>query len=453
MSDLQRAFLGGPNSRIVEPAAGGPPVVANPSEEEQIGRLVERIVRLGAKRGAPFGRDDVSVVKAPLRICPLGAHIDHQLGVVTGMTIDQSVMLAYAPSGDGSVYVESMNFEGGAHFALDEIPPYRKGDWANYVHGAVNALRQRHGVCNGMIAVVGGAMPIGGLSSSAAVTTAYLLAMEAINNLALRPLDNVELCRLTENGYIGLNNGILDQSVILFSAEGHLTRIDCQTIEIVRIPAPQLGSSLGGNSWASGRTPDFAVLVVYSGVTHALVGTDYNNRVAECQAAARQLLSADGLSVPADARLRHVPPEVFAEHGDELDAPLYRRARHFFGEMARMTQGIDAWGQGDLGEFGRLITASGESSIKWYECGSPQLITLYETLRETPGVYGTRFSGAGFRGNCIALIDPAKKEQIAEAVHARYPQAHPEEAERYSIHFCRPDGSARLLTPTHGESW
>ena len=90
------------------------------------------------------------------------------------------------------------------------------------------------------------------------------------------------------------------------------------------------------------------------------------------------------------------------------------------------------------------MNESGESSVKYYECGSPQLITLYEILRETPGVHGARFSGAGFRGNCIALVDPAAGDSIATAIHRRYPVTHPEVADRYSIHFCQPDGRAEL---------
>ncbi len=98
------------------------------------------------------------------------------------------------------------------------------------------------------------------------------------------------------------------------------------------------------------------------------------------------------------------------------------------------------------------MTESGESSVKWYECGSPQLITLYDILREAPRRVWDAPAGPG-SGNCIALIDPAARETIAEAVHARYPQAHPDEAARYSIHFCRPDGSVRLLTPSGGDNW
>jgi galactokinase len=378
-------------------------------------------------------------VRAPLRICPLGAHIDHQLGVVTGMTIDRSLLMAFVPTDDGSIHLESLNFSQPAEFTLTSIPAYAKGDWANYARGAATALLAHHPLRRGMVGVLGGTMPIGGLSSSAAVTTAYLLALEAVNELDVDAAENVEHCRFTENRYIGLNNGILDQSVILHSDHHHLTRIDCESIQVDRV--------------ASSLTPDelrrkFGVLVVYSGVTHALVGTDYNNRVSECRSAAGALLRHAGASVPEDVRLRHVAPALFAEYGDQLEGSLARRARHYFGEMARVEQGVAAWARGDLAALGELVTASGESSIQWYECGSPQLVTLYEVLRAAPGVYGTRFSGAGFRGNCIALIDPAQGDQIAEAVHRAYPQAHPEIADKYSIHFCQTDGSATLLPQT-----
>jgi galactokinase len=378
---------------------------------------------------------EVRIVRAPYRICPLGAHIDHQLGIVTGMTIDEPILLAFAPTGDGSVHVESVNFPGQTTFPVAAPPPHQKGDWANYVRGAALALQQEHQIEQGFVGMIGGSMPIGGLSSSAAVTTAYLLALEAINRLVVEPAENVALCRYTENRYIGLNNGILDQSVILFSAENHLTRIDCLSVEVERVAAER----------ASAAAQPFEIAVVYSGVTQALVGTDYNSRVAECQEAARRMLEASGEVVPADPRLRHVPVSVYQAQEGSLPDNLRRRARHFFGEMDRVASGIDAWRQGDMATFGRLVNASGQSSVENYQCGSPQLITLYETLRDAPGVYGARFSGAGFRGNCIALIDPAARDAVAEAVHARYPLAHPDVADRYSIHFCRPDGPARLL--------
>ncbi len=405
-----------------------PPVILARPETEQIDHLVAQL-----KRAFPdVDPATIQVVKAPLRICPLGAHIDHQLGHVTGMTIDQSILMAFAPATNGSIYIESLNFEAPVSFELNQVPPYNPGNWGNYIRGAVLALQRRYKPEYGLVGIVGGNMPIGGLSSSAAVTVAYLLALEAINRLDVLPKTNVSMVRYTENEYIGLNNGILDQSVILFSRQNHLTLIDCETFDIGQVP-----TKIKPNS--------FEILVVYSGVTHVLVGTDYNSRVAECQEATRQLLDYAGLPVDSNPRLRHVSPEIFEADGHRLPDNLHKRAVHYFGEMRRVTAGVDAWQTGDLTHLGALVTESGESSIKYYESGSPQLKTLYEILRETPGVYGTRFSGAGFRGCCIALVDPTRRGTIAEAIHRHYPAAHPREAQIYSIHFCQPDGRAGLL--------
>jgi galactokinase len=404
-----------------------PPVHIARSEAERIEILTRQL-----ERHHQVDPATVRVVKAPLRICPLGAHIDHQLGLVTGMTIDQSLLMAFAPTADGSVLVESEDFEPAVSFDLNHVPPYAARDWGNYIRGAVLALQQQHQLTHGLVGVVGGEMPIGGLSSSAAVTITYLLSLEAANGLDLSPKENVDLVRFTENKYVGLNNGILDQSVILFSQHNHLTFIDCETVAVDQVASPL-------------QSGDFEILTVYSGVTRGLVGTDYNSRVAECQKAAQLLLTYTGQKPATDPRLRHVDPAIFAAEGHRLPAPLQKRAAHYFGEMQRVIDGIEAWQHADLNRLGQLVSESGESSIKYYECGSPQLITLYEILRDIPGVYGARFSGAGFRGNCIALIDPAARETIAEAIHRHYPVEHPAEADIYSIHFCQPDGRAGLI--------
>lgn len=409
-------------SHVVSPPT--PPIRTAQPEAERVANLISRL-----KRHPQVDPARIGVVRAPLRICPLGAHIDHQLGQVTGMTIDQSILLAFAPATDASVHIESFNFEPAVAFNLNHVPTSTPRDWGNYVRGAVLALQQSHPLQHGLIGVVHGDMPVGGLSSSAAVTIAYLLALQAVNHREEPPEKNVTLVRFTENHYIGLNNGILDQSVILFSERGHLTFIDCQTFQVDRIPA------------APTNRP-FEILAVYSGVSRVLAGTDYNNRVAECREAARLLLRYAGQPDQPKARLRHVQPAIFRAEGDRLPLNLKRRASHYFGEMQRVQDGVAAWREGDLSRFGTLMSESGQSSISNYECGSPQLISLYEILCDTPGVYGTRFSGAGFQGNCLALIDPAAREAIAEAIHRRYPAAHPTEAPAYSIHFCQPDGSA-----------
>src|SRR5688572_746226 len=168
-----------------------PPVRLARSEAEQIDQLCAHL----KKHQPAVDPETIQVVKAPLRICPLGAHIDHQLGRVTGMTIDQSVLLAFAPTSDGQIWLDSLNFTPPVAFCLTQVPPYQPKDWGNYIRGAILALQQEYPLYSGLVGVVGGDMPIGGLSSSAAVTIAYLLALETLHRLVLPPKTNIKLVR------------------------------------------------------------------------------------------------------------------------------------------------------------------------------------------------------------------------------------------------------------------
>lgn len=393
-------------------------------------RIEELKQHLQQRTGCADG--DIRVVYAPLRISPLGAHVDHQDGLVTGMTLDRVILLAFTPRADRRVCVESLNFPGRVEFALDDIPPQSAKAWGNYVRGAAAALQQRHVLQTGIDAVVDGTMPIGGLSSSAAVGVAYLLALETANDLVISVEENIQLDRYIENVYLGLKNGVMDQSMILMGEPDKLTYLDCQSMRVEKIPIPH-------------EKNGFDILVVYSGVEKSLGGTDYNNRVAECQEAARLLLTWSGQAPPEQPRLRMVPEDVYAALGMQLPPPLDRRARHFFTEMQRVREGVLAWRAGDVERLGRLMRESGASSVYNYESGCPQLVTLYNILSDAPGVYGARFSGAGFRGCCIGLSDPAYREEIRAFIDARYPAAHPNAAEHYSVHFCKSDGPARVL--------
>ena len=191
--------------------------------------------------------------------------------------------------------------------------------------------------------------------------------------------------------------------------------------------------------------PEVGVVVAFSGISRALAGSGFNTRVEECHEAARILLDRGGRAASRRPLLSDVEPELFDRFAAELPESLRRRATHFFGERRRVIDGVEAWRRGDLARFGQLMSASGESSIRNYECGTPEMVTLYELLRETPGVYGARFSGAGFGGSCVALADPAAGEEIADAVSRRYAAAHPGAAANAGYHLCAPAGPARFV--------
>ena len=386
--------------------------------------------KMNARYGTP--PTNVRVVRSPYRICPLGAHIDHQLGPVTAMAIDHAVYLAYVPSTDTNVHLQSLTFDGEVHFTLNNVPNKKDGDWGNFPRGAVRALQQQgHTLKNGITGITAGRMNEGGLSSSAAIGVAYLLAFENANNISVSPTDNIRLDQAIENGYLGLKNGILDQSAIILSRKGSLTRIDCESVTHELIPQAE-------------TMPDYDILIAQSGLREALVATGYNTRVDECATAAQMLLEAVGRTDQAPL-LGNISPAEYETHKSKLTHDPAKRAKHFFTESARVHQGINAWRKGDLTTFGKLIAESGRSSIENYECGSEPLIDLYHILIDTDGIYGARFSGAGFRGCCVALVDPTKSSKAIEHIQSAYAAKHPDLAKNAPVFTCHPDDGACIL--------
>ena len=145
-----------------------------------------------------------------------------------------------------------------------------------------------------------------------------------------------------------------------------------------------------------------------------------------------------------ETNLRDVPREVYEQYKDRLPETWRRRAEHWYTEFERVQQGAEAWRRGDIETFGRLSFESGRSSIYNYETGSPELKKLYEIMNETEGIYGGRFSGAGFKGCCMALIDPAYEESILEAVERKYLEAFPNLKGKYSAYICNSADGVKL---------
>ena len=393
-------------------------------------RVSELMARLS--KSPSFDRSDAFLVESPLRICPLGAHVDHQGGVVTGMTIDRRVVIAAIRDTEAFVRVASLDFPGELVVGLEGQVPTRADSWGDYLRAAVAVLSREHSLARGFRAVIGGDLPGAGLSSSAAVLVAYLFALTRVNEIDIGREEISELVQRAENEYVGVASGRLDQSIILFARLDHLTRVDCSDLSIEYVPHP--------HSWR-----DFRILVAFSGVGRTLAGSGFNSRVDECRKAARRLLELGGEAPGESPLLSDVRPEVFEQHAVDLPQTLRRRAAHYFGEQRRVLTGVAAWRQGDLDRFGALMTASGASSIYNYESGTAELVALYEALRDTPGVYGTRFSGGGFGGSCIALIEPEAGPSIIEGVKRRYEIAHPTAAANATFHVCSPGGPAQVV--------
>lgn len=370
-------------------------------------------------------------VRAPLRACPLGAHIDHQGGHVTGMALDRAVRLVATPRADSTMAVESLGFPATGPIDL-AAPIEAAGDWADYLRAVAAELARDRPPLRGFDGVMEGDLVGMGVSSSAAVMVAAALALTAVNGIDLDRTDLARLVRRAENRFIGVASGLLDQSVILFARAGALTHIRCGSFSVESV----VGSA----------APDFRILIVFSGMSRELAGTGYNTRVSECREAAAAIAREAGIELSGDPTLGAIPRSAFDALGGNLTPSLRRRATHFFTEMDRVEAGLEAWRRDDLATFGRLMTESGQSSIINYECGTPPMVTLLEALQQAPGVFGARFSGAGFGGSCVALTSAEAADQAGRRALESFRRIHPDLAGRAHAAVCRPADGARVTT-------
>ena len=363
---------------------------------------------------------EVRVIASPYRISPLGAHIDHQGGPVLGMTVSAYTVMAYTPSTDSTIKLRSKNYPDSLKFDLNNIPDKIPGAWGYYVRGAALAMKEGYRIDRGITGLLNGMLPGCGLSSSASVLLAYLHALADINEIRLSPWDYVRLTQKAENEFIGLKNGILDQTSIVFGEEGKLLHIDTRKPAVSKLPE------------FSGKDA-YRILIAYSGYSRELTTTGYNSRVQECREAAESLSKWNGYS--RGEILSDISAETFHSHGDKLDPHLHRRAQHFFGEVQRVQEGVAAWKTRNIEAFGRLMNESCESSIKYYECGSPPVHDLQKIVSFTKGVLGSRFSGGGFGGCVVGIVKPDDIESAVSSIKDAYIESHPEVADQAAVYL------------------
>ena len=376
---------------------------------------------------------DIRHVYSPYRVCPVGAHIDHQHGHVTGFALDHGVDFYYTPTETGVINLFSSDFEGQVIFPIDAMPP-KYEHWGRYIQAAIYVLKKNYELHVGIQGLASGSLPVGGLSSSSAVLLCYIMALADVNHISLDEHALIELAFQAEKEYIGLSLGKLDQSCEVLCKKDHLLYLDTKDDSYKLIPQPA-------------NMPEFDILVFFSGLTRTLVNTGYNTRTDECKVAAYSLMAYEGLPYGdyADMRLRNVERSIYEKWKDQLPSSLSKRTLHYMSEFERVDRAVEAFSIGDLKGLGAIMFESGDSSIHNWEAGCPEMIALYDAIKQAPGIYGGRFSGAGFKGCCIALADPAYRDRAIHAISESYLAAYPEMEGKYEVRVCKTaDGLRRV---------
>jgi galactokinase len=384
-----------------------------------------------------FGGRPTHLGRAPGRVELLGNHTDYNGGLVMAAAIDRATVVVGRAVEGRSATVHTCDLGEADRFDLDAIETAGPGAWANYVRGVVRTLQHDLGpALSGFQVAIAGDVPIGaGLSSSAslqAAVAAFLLGAGLIGPGALPDDDAGRLAlahclRRSENEFVGVASGLLDQFSVLFGREGHALTLDCRSLAFGRVP---LGE------------PAPAIVVCDSRTSRRLADGMYNRRRAECEGVVERVRIDRG---DAEVRsLRDVTLDDLTRLGPTLDPAGLRRARHVLTENARVEEGAEALRLGDLDRFGRLVSASHASSRDDFENSSPALDALVASAEEAPGFLGGKLSGAGWAGCTVNLVESARADAFAESVRAGYARRRGQEP---VIHVCRaaPGASSESL--------
>ena len=367
------------------------------------------------------------IVVSPYRFNPLGAHVDHQGGDVLARTIDQYTMIAFWPVEHSSAVTLHSAMDVGAPTQFSPGEQNSAVNWIRYAEAAMATLAQYHTISKGFIGYVDGTLIGAGLSSSASVILAYLTALAHVNDIKLDNRALIELSRIVENTHMGLNNGVQDQMSIAFGRASTLVRLDMNRRSATHLPDPTEHHRV---QW----------YLCYSGFSRELISSGFNTRVQECRDAAGRLHGAA-------QTLGDVPSDAADEASvNALPPHLAGRARHYFSETARVAAGSTAWKAGEFQTFGQLMNESCRSSIHDYESGSEPLIKLHHLALETQGVYGSRFSGGGYGGCLIMLVDSDNASQRMDALFDRYLSVYPEKQGLARMVLTASEDSVRVLT-------
>jgi galactokinase len=325
------------------------------------------------------------VFRAPGRVNLIGDHTDYNDGFVLPMAIDLECVVSAAPC--ETVRLRSRDVAGEHELPADgSAEPHEAVGWSRYAAGVLRALAKRGRPPAGIDATVSSSVPVGaGLSSSAALEVSLALALCHAAGFSLPPLELALACQEAEQIATGVPCGIMDQLTSISGREDCALLIDCRSLEVEPVSLPA----------------ELAVLVVHSGVSRELAGSEYAERRRACEAAAATI----GVRSLRDATLEQAA-------GD-------RRARHVVTENARVLDAAHALADGELAALGPLLAASHRSLRDDYDVSTPELDALVDCLEEA-GALGARLTGAGFGGCAVALTRRDEADRVATEAASAY---------------------------------
>jgi len=331
------------------------------------------------------------------RLEVLGNHTDYNQGLVLAMGVGFTLEVRGKKRNDTQLVLQAKNLGQRWEGSLENLFPTAGNDWANYILGVLQGLKERGIVLRGLELELSSNLPMGaGLSSSAALTVATQRCLQRLWEFEMPVLDMAKISQEAEHRYAGVKCGLLDPMAILHAKKDHLVMIDFRSLEVTALPFSR----------------EALFVVASCGEKHALVDGEYNERRQSCEEAARLL----GIR-----SLREMGLRGLEKRKSELPDLIYRRALHVVGEIDRVKRAVACLKNNDLPGLGQLLDESQGSSRVNFENSIPAMDKICQASQTSPGHLGARLSGGGFGGSTLHLIQAAKEKEFLAAV---LPKAH-----------------------------
>jgi galactokinase len=350
-----------------------------------------------------FATPPTCVSSAPGRVNLIGEHTDYNNGYVFPVAINRQTIIAASVRTDNKLRIYAHNFNSCVEVALDKLERTKEKSWSNYTKGVAAALQENGIKLTGANLLIHSDIPNGaGLSSSAALEMASAYALLALNNIAMPPLDMINVCHNAEFHFVGVHCGIMDQFISCLGKKDHALFLDCESLEHEHVHIPS-GCKL---------------VVCDTGVKRNLAASEYNVRRQQCSEGAQQL----SYVLPSVKTLRDVSVRQFEQFKGKLGDIIRKRCRHVIHENERVLQSVHALKSNDLSEFGKLMYQSHLSLKNDYEVSCAELDAVVDICAEVDGVYGARMTGGGFGGAAICLVRSEQVEEVVVRLSKEYPQ-------------------------------
>ena len=346
---------------------------------------------------------------APGRVNLIGEHTDHEGGFVFPCAIDFGIYALACKKPGNKIRLYSINFDSEykSPFEINFSDVHEKlsgsRTWVNYPLGVVNTL-SKHGYKfdAGVDILYAGNLPDGaGLSSSAAIEVLTVKIFSELFNLNIDGVSAARFSQEAENNFVGMHCGIMDQFAVSMGKKNHAVLLNCSTLEYSYAPL-DLGTC--------------KLIITNSNVPHSLVGSEYNLRRQQCEAALADIQRVKNISCLCD-----LSEQDLDEYSYSVKDPVnLRRARHAVSENARTIRAAESLKAGNLLTFGKLMNASHVSLRDFYEVTVPELDTLASLAWDFPGVIGSRMTGGGFGGCTVSIVEASRVDEFVDTIGKKY---------------------------------